>query len=341
MPMCGSQIVLCDVPIRFDTYSGCSHLCRYCFVQRKSELTDIHKNETVVALQNFIQGKRTRCTSWCDWNIPLHWGGTSDPFQPVEKIYRLSYECLKIFAETQYPFIVSTKGKLITDPEYLELLGKCNCVVQISMVCSQYDKMEKGAPTYEERLEMVRKLSPVVKRVNVRIQPYMTQVYKDVKDNMKRLADAGAHGVILEGMKFTKKKKGLVSVGGDFCYPMETLKMHFASLREEAHKQGLAFYCGENRLRTMGDSMCCCGIDGLEGFKGNSYNLCHILNGKEYEITESMKEKGSSYVFHNLNQSTAMLNNTGVKYKTFEKFMQQEYNRNKENYDVMFGLKGK
>ena len=24
MPSCGSQIFLCDVPIRFDTYKGCS-----------------------------------------------------------------------------------------------------------------------------------------------------------------------------------------------------------------------------------------------------------------------------------------------------------------------------
>ena len=31
----------------------------------------------------------------------------------------------------------------------------------------------------------------------------------------------------------------------------------------------MKFYSGENRLRAMGDSMTCCGIDGLEGFKGN------------------------------------------------------------------------
>lgn len=33
---CGSQIVLCNLPIRFDTYVGCSHGCRYCFVQKKN-----------------------------------------------------------------------------------------------------------------------------------------------------------------------------------------------------------------------------------------------------------------------------------------------------------------
>ena len=26
---CGSQVILCNLPVRFDTYVGCSHGCRY------------------------------------------------------------------------------------------------------------------------------------------------------------------------------------------------------------------------------------------------------------------------------------------------------------------------
>ena len=97
----------------------------------------------------------------------------SDPFQPCERYYRMSYNALRVFAETKYPFVVSTKGRIIAEPEYLELLKKCNCVVQISMVCSSYDKLEEGAPSFEERLEIARKVAPSVKRLIVRIQPYM------------------------------------------------------------------------------------------------------------------------------------------------------------------------
>lgn len=335
MPDCGSQIVLCDLPIRFDTYKGCSHACKYCFVQRKKDIADIEKGETAKALLNFIKGQRSQDTSWCDWDIPLHWGGMSDPFQPCEKIHRLSMECLKVFAETKYPFVVSTKGKLIISDEYLNILKDCNCVVQISMVCSQYDKLELGAPSYEERIEMVRRLSKVVKRVNVRIQPYMTQVFKDVKNNMKKLAEAGAYGVILEGMKFAKKKDGLEKVGADFCYPKEILQQQFIKLKEEAHKYGLKFYCGENRLRTLGDDMCCCGIDDLEGFKGNSYNICHLINNKDYKITDSMKIKGSATCFKCIHQTTL----EGQRFKTmdFESVMKEEFINKKEVYNKMFG----
>jgi len=335
MPTAGSQIVLCDLPIRFDTYKGCTHQCKYCFVQRKINISQVDKGETVKALQNFINGERTKETNWCDWNIPLHWGGMSDPFQPCEKKYKISYECLKLLAKTQYPFVVSTKGKLIIEKEYLDLLKKCNCVVQISMVCSQYDKLELGAPTYEERLEMCRILSKNVKRVIVRIQPYMTQVFQDVKDNMKRLAEAGVYGVVLEGMKFVKKRGKLEKLAGDYVYSIDVLKRDFIQLKEEAHKYGLKFYSGENRLRTLGDNMCCCGIDGLEGFKGNSYNLCHLINNKEYEKTDKMQEKGTGYVFCRLYQTT--LGGSQFKTQSFEEAMLNEYKVKADLYKKIFG----
>ncbi|MFR0872628.1 MAG: hypothetical protein ACLSG5_15275 [Oscillospiraceae bacterium] len=133
---CGSQIILCNLPVRFDTYRGCSHGCRYCFAQKKNDISHIERDESVDGLRSFIEGKRGNETEWCDWNIPIHWGGMSDPFQPVEKQIRASYECLKLLAETKYPFVVSTKGRLIADPEYLDLLAQCNCVLQISTWCA-------------------------------------------------------------------------------------------------------------------------------------------------------------------------------------------------------------
>ena len=122
----------------------------------------------------------------------------------------MSYNALRVFAETKYPFVVSTKGRIIAEPEYLELLKKCNCVVQISMVCSSYDKLEEGAPSFEERLEIARKVAPSVKRLIVRIQPYMHEVYGEVYENLEKFKAAGAYGVIVEGMKFASKRPGLV-----------------------------------------------------------------------------------------------------------------------------------
>ena len=339
MPNCGSQCWLCDMPIRFDTYKGCTHGCKYCFVQRngKYDISRVQKGEGTKALLSWIQGKRTSETNWCDWNIPLHWGGVSDPFQPCERYYKMSYNALRIFSETKYPFVVSTKGKIIAESEYLELLRKCNCVVQISMVCSSYDKLEEGAPTFEERLEIVRKVAPNVKRLIVRIQPYMHEVYAEVYENLAKFKAAGAYGVIIEGMKFASKKPGLVKVAGDYTYPKALIERDILKLKKRAHELCLALYSGENRTRELGDSLCCCGVSDLPGFKVNEYNLNHLLHGGEPKNTLQMQKTGTAMCFQSLYQNTA--NSRRLRGESFESEMLNVYKTKRDYVNETFGLK--
>lgn len=339
MPNCGSQCWLCDMPIRFDTYKGCTHGCKYCFVQRngKYDISKVQKGEGVKALMSWIQGKRTSETNWCDWNIPLHWGGVSDPSQPCERYYKMSYNALRVFAETKYPFVVSTKGRIIAEPEYLELPRKCNCVVQISMVCSSYDKLEEGAPTFEERLEIARKVAPNVKRLIVRIQPYMHEVYGEVYENLEKFKAAGAYGVIVEGMKFASKRPGLVKVAGDYTYPKALIESDILKLKQRAHELGLALYSGENRTRELGDSLCCCGVSDLPGFKVNEYNLNHLLHGGKPAKTSQMQKTGTAMCFQSLYQNTA--NSRRLRGESFESEMLNVYKTKRDYVNETFGLK--
>lgn len=304
MPDCGSQAILCDVPIRFDTYKGCSHACEYCFVNRKFDISQVATAETPKALRGFINGERNANVNWCDWDIPLHWGGMSDPFQPIERRVKRSLECLKVFAETQYPFIVSTKNALIAEEPYLSLLKECNCVVQISALSPKYDRIEKGASTFNERMNAIRKLSPLVKRVNIRCQPYMPQLYDDIMSQMDMYKEIGVYGLIFEGLKAFKKTEGMVAVGNDICYPTRILKRHFLDFREELHKRNLHFYSGENRLRSMSDDLCCCGVDGL-GWRVNTANLNHYLFDRQnMQFSEKQKELKTARCFCAINQNT-------------------------------------
>lgn len=315
----GSQVTICDYPVRIDTYEGCTHDCRYCFARRDRNIGIISPDSCIQQLKNFIDGQRQKNMAWVDWNIPLHWGGMSDPFQPLEKKYRISKQALEIFAETGYPFIVSTKGRLIADDEYLSLLDKCNAVVQISMVCSKYDKLEPGTPTYEERLEICRKVAPHVKRLIVRLQPYFTDVLRDVCDNIPRLAEAGVYGITIEGMKFVKSQANLIKVGADYVYPKHILEAHFTKIKETAHKNGMKFYCAENRLRSMGDSMTCCGCDDIPGFTPNRFNCEHIYNGDITAPTDAMQHIGTGTAFKGVYQSAGT--NSLLNTKTFEEVM--------------------
>ena len=127
-------------------------------------------------------------------DIPIDWGGMSDPFQPVEKQIRASYECLKLLAETKYPFVVSTKGRLVADPEYLDLLAHAQLAVccKSSMVCSRDCdlRLERGDAQDSTRSgsSILKTVSARVQRTIVRIQPYMPEVFHDVMKNIPRIA---------------------------------------------------------------------------------------------------------------------------------------------------------
>lgn len=332
---CGSQCILCDLPIRYDTYKGCAHACKYCFVMRKVGIDKIEGDNTINSLKNFIKGKRTLTTSWCDWDIPLHIGGMSDPLQPLEKKLRITYKSLQLLRDANYPFVISTKGRLLGDDEYIDLLSECNCVIQVSAVCSKYDVMEKGAPTFEERMQIVKKIAPRVQRVIIRVQPYLHEVFNDVMKNIPLWAEIGVYGFIVEGIKMVKKKKGFVRVGADWVLPYDVIASDFLKLKEEAHKHGLKIYAGENRIRAMGDGYACCGTDGLAGFKPNPYNICHMVNGDMVEPTEAMQKPRSGYCFTTLVQDT--VRDRYWREKSFADAMKEWYQMNKKKMDVVFG----
>lgn len=295
---CNSIVGHCEVPIRFDTYSGCSHACAYCFVRKKTDISKIKAQKCLNELQRFINGHRNGATNWCDWAIPLHWGGVSDPFQKLERSKRVSFECLKIFAQTKYPFIVSTKGEVLADNDYLELLKQCNAVVQISMVSPKYDALEKGAPSYEKRMQMLEKIAPCCKRLIIRHQPFMPEILGDVLANLPRLRDKGVYGVIVEGLVSSVKKHGMIPLGvRRYAYPTEDLRKWLSVIKEGCHKNGMAFFSGEDRLRNLGDSTCCCGCDGLDGFKVNKFTSINIRNGMRILPTDKMKEIGTARCF--------------------------------------------
>jgi DNA repair photolyase len=299
---CGSEIAFCDLPVNFDTYSGCSHGCEYCFAQKKIAIDKIASRDNLTALKSFISGKQGKDTNWCDWKIPIHWGGLSDPFQPVERRVGASYQALKVFAETKYPVIISTKnpGMLLTEP-YAGVLKECRAVVQVSMVSPSYDQVERGAAPFLDRMATLLRLRGLVLRLIVRCQPYLSGLHEEIIGYMPQYKTAGVHGMIFEGMKRQKRFPVFVRLGSDMVYPTEILRPQYEALRDAAHANGLKFYSGDERLRALGDSMTCCGIDGLEGFIPNTRNL---NRWNESNYTQAMKKKGTITCFRTYSQTT-------------------------------------
>lgn len=322
MPInCGSQCMTCDFPIHFDTYIGCGHGCKYCFVRQKYDISNVVPIDTVKSLKNFINGGRNYETRWCDWKIPLHWGGNSDPFQPCELEHKKSLECLQILVDTQYPFIVSTKNPvMLTEEPYFSLVSKANMVFQISMGCSKYDKLEPGAPTYEERLQAARVLSPNVKRIIARVRPYFPDCHKEILAELPRYKEAGIYGISISSFVSKKKQKGMKRYGSTYLFPLEIIEPKFEEIHKACHDVGLRYFCSENDLDFTSDDLACCGTENLEGFVGNSFNIPHLSYDEiPPEPTAAMRGENTYQPFKGIGQSQEWAQR--CKHKTFADLM--------------------
>lgn len=302
----------CPLPVNFDTYWGCSHKCVYCFANnsvqkstgskgRSEEESGIEGYGDASILAKYISGKRNKVESWCDWKIPICIGRNSDPFQPCEPREGRTLECLKLLAKTGYPFVITTKGTSVaTLPEYLAVLKDCNCLFQISMCCSLHDKMESGAPTYEERLKHLEKLSSVVPRTVCRWQPLFLEFVPRQLVEVGRIKSAGAYGILCDSA-YLNVKTTLCKYfyNAHYHYSNEDLEKNYVRIRAACHSVGLKFLCSE--MKRLSDELPCCGTKGMEGFEPCRCNAPYsILRPEEYHETPRMKEDGTAGVFHNV-----------------------------------------
>lgn len=307
----GSQILHCSNPLNFDTYKGCSHGCEYCFAKRGNDITKIKNGGGWISFKNWLKGERSELTKWCSKELPIHIGGLSDSYQPIEKLEMRTRRILEYVQKTNpsYPLIISTKGTGILKRD-LKLISKMNIAIQISMISPEFDKIEPNAPKYNERLNSLYEISKNCKRLLIRIQPYVLESKNYIISILQDYKNKGVHGIIIEGMKWRSMKDGLVKAGADCCYPREILINDFAEIKKECHRVGLRFYCAENRLRDMSDSLNCCGVDGMDGFIEQTYNITHHLFGRKI-LDENMCNIGSAAPF-------AVVEQTGSFYKGIE-----------------------
>lgn len=311
MPKTASTCDDCSYPINFDTYKGCPHKCIYCFANnrdyegRKGDY--VVRGETDVSLRNWINGARSPREAWSDWNIPICWGRNADPFPFRERIFRYSLKCLKLFAETKYPFIITTKSTIPTEEPYFSLWEQCNVAFQYSIgVPTPFDKIfEPRAPSFEKRLEAMHKLAPKVKRMIARCQPLFLEHAETLASRLKDIKAAGATHILFGEAYVIGKdfKRGFTArmtsrCGRYFSYKDEDTMNTFRFMKRECENAGLVpSFERRHELNTCGD---CCGCAGIESFVPNRCTLGRRDFFKsEYFVSKSQATKGSGVAFRN------------------------------------------
>ena len=324
-----SQFYFCPVPFRMDTYSGCFHDCVYCFANnsnqkfisdndfKKEKKRCIYVKATKLEyikkyLDIAFEGKKNTFTNQeaiaielLKRKVPIHFGGMSDPLQPIEKELHLTYDVINLFKKYDYPIILSSKARLLLDEKYIDLLKNYeNLVLQVSLIDDRDEiimALEPSASTATERFKIFETYRD--KFTACRIQPFII----GLSDNriiplLDKLKACGVNHVMVEGLKFMSGNKlanqrisdafklvtgkpynleayfkaiGSKYDGNDLELPTWRKYKYIKIFREEITKRGMTFGCADNDLRLLGDSYnCCLGTTKLKGFEaGLKHNI--------------------------------------------------------------------
>jgi DNA repair photolyase len=109
-----------DVPFRYsmNPYRGCAHGCSYCYARPTHEYLGLDagrdfeskifvKLKAPELFREFLAG-----VSWSGEPITL--SGVTDCYQPAERRYRLTRQCLEVAREVRQPLYMVTKNALVT-----------------------------------------------------------------------------------------------------------------------------------------------------------------------------------------------------------------------------------
>lgn len=166
-------------------YQGCEHGCIYCYARNSHEYWGysagldferriLVKKDAPKLLEELLKKK-----SWVAY--PIVMSGNTDCYQPAEKKFELTRQCLEIFLKYKHPVGIITKNALILrDLELLKELAKDNLIsVNISITSLSEDTrlvLEPRTATIKKRLETVKILSENGIPVNVMIAPIIPSI---------------------------------------------------------------------------------------------------------------------------------------------------------------------
>ncbi len=159
-----------DLPFdrSINPYRGCEHGCSYCFARPSHAYLGLSPGldfETrLVARPNAAEVLRRELSSRRYKVATIAIGTNTDPYQPIERTWKITRSCLQVLAEFRHPVAIVTKGALIEqDIDILAPMAALGLVrVGISLTTlndALSRRMEPRAPGPKRRLAIIRRLT--------------------------------------------------------------------------------------------------------------------------------------------------------------------------------------
>jgi len=162
-------------------YRGCGHDCAYCYapcilrIPRKEWGTHIEVKENIaVVLARELPRKTPGVVGFST---------VTDPYQPIEREYKLSRLCLEQFLDTDFPVHIQTKSSLVTrDLNLISKLAKAQVMMTITTLHDDERRLlEPGASPIQERITTLKILTDAGIPTSVFLGPlYPTTTTEDL-----------------------------------------------------------------------------------------------------------------------------------------------------------------
>ncbi len=172
-------------------YVGCQHGCRYCYatfmkrftghLERWGEFVDIKVNSPELLAK---EARRAR-----KWEIII--SSVTDPYQPLERRYQLTRQCLYILLEHQLPVSILTKSSLVLrDIDLLTRFTQCEVGLTITTDKEEIRRVfEPHSSPIPERISALETLHAQGLRTYAFIGPILPQNPERLAERLRRLVD--------------------------------------------------------------------------------------------------------------------------------------------------------
>lgn len=196
-----------DVPFdrSINGYAGCEHGCIYCFARPTHAFHDLSpgldfesrlfaKPDAAALLRAELAKPGYVCA-------PIAMGTNTDPYQPIERDWRITRQVLDVLSECRHPVVFTTKSdRIVRDLDLIApMAGRGLAAVAISVTSLDPRiamTIEPRAPSPERRLTAVRRLADAGVPVYVNMAPIIPAITDhEIERVVERAVEAGALGI--------------------------------------------------------------------------------------------------------------------------------------------------
>jgi DNA repair photolyase len=237
-----------DIPFTqsINPYRGCEHGCPYCYSRPSHgyaglspgldfETRLFYKADAARLLEKELSAKDYACS-------PIALGTNTDPYQPIERRYRVTREVLELLSACDHPATIVTKGAaligrdidLLADMARRRLMAVFISVTTLDARLKR--KLEPRAASPSARLEAIRRLSEAGVPVGVMVAPVIPAL---TDHELERILEAAVKaGAVTAGYVMLRLPYEVRDLFGEWLEVHEPLKAGHVMSRVRALRGG-------------------------------------------------------------------------------------------------------